>query len=515
MASRISVTHLITGDAMNQTSSNNSTLTVKGTSVAPKKPVHTGLTIGILAFAMFLVIVTAGIVVPLLPTLQAEFATTPTWTAWALTIYAVAGIVTLPIIGKLGDRHGKKKLWVIGMGIYAVSVALTGLAWNLPSFVIFRALSGLGLATFPLSYGLIRDEFPAHRIAPSLGILTAALGLGAGSGLLIAGTLGQAFGWRWCFLTIAPIALVLVLLAAYRLEESPVRAAGKLDLSGTITLLIALLSFLVAMTQGGIWGWTSAYTVGLLIVSLVFSVLFVAIELRVVEPMLHLRIFRTRNVFFTLMTAIVAGICMYTMISSIPYLLRTPAPAGFGLNTLQTGLTMFPGSFMIFLTGLYAGTLINKRGGKLPLVVGTLAMLLGYVALYTFSSSWLEVTLDQMLIGGGFGFSLSAMAAIIVHSLPQDEMGIGSGVYSIMRSLGNVIGPTVVSAYLLTYSALLPVPSPGGVHMVSFPTATAFHNIWLTTIGIALVGVVTSLLVRGDVAKLEHREPAEAATPSP
>ncbi|MGZ4934460.1 MAG: MFS transporter [Halobacteriota archaeon] len=474
---------------------------------APKKPVHTGLTMGILAVAMYLVILSAGIVSPLLPTLQAEFATTETWTAWALTIYVVVGILTSPIIGKLGDLYGKKKLWILGMGIFAISLVLSGFAWNLTSFVLFRALSGLGLAAIPLSYALIRDEFPAHRISPSLGILTAALGLGAASGVILASVMAQAFGWRWAFYAVGPVAVVLVLLAVIALEESPVKKPGKLDLLGVTTLSAALLSFLVAMTQGNIWGWISVYTVGLLILSLVFLVLFVAIERRVLDPMLHPKIFRTRNVFFTLVTAIVVGLCTYAMISSIPYLLRTPSPVGFGFSTLETGINMLPGALTIFVAGLYAGTLVNKWGGQKPLLIGAIALVVGYGALYAFHSSSLTVALDQMIIGAGIGFAYSAMAAIIVHSLPQEEVGVGSGVYTVMRSLGQVLGPTVTAAYLATYRAPLPIPTPSGVKMVSYPSVAAFNYIWLTIIGIALVGVVTSLLVRADVAKLEHRAP--------
>ena len=494
---------------MNPDISNNSKPVAKGASVPPTKHVATGLTMGILAFAMFLVIYTQSIVIPVLPTLQADFGTTTTWTAWTLTIYVVAGIVALPIIGKLGDVYGKKKLFIVGMSIFTISVALDGLAWNFPSFIIFRALSGFGLATFPLSYGLIRDLFPAHRVAPSLGILTASVGVGASIGQLMGGLLAQAFGWRWSFLTLAPIALVLVLVAVYKLEESPVRAPAKLDLAGATVISITLLSFLVAMTQGAIWGWTSAYTIGLLTISLIFAVLFVAIELRVVEPMLHLKVFRTRTVFFTLITAVVVGICTYTMLQTVPYLLRTPAPIGFGLSPLETGLVMFPGAIIIVPLGPLAGTLVNRWGGKPPLVIGTVALLLGFASFYAFHSSWLQILLDQVVVSAGIAFSYSSMAAIIVHSMPRAETGVGSAVYTVMRSLGNVIGPTVAAAYLLTYSAPLPIPT-GGFTAVSFPTQTAFDYIYLTTIGIALVGVMTSLLIRGDDTKVERRVRAGA-----
>lgn len=114
---------------------------------------------------------------------------------------------------------------------------------------------------------------------------------------------------------------------------------------------------------------------------------------------------------------------------------------------------MTPGALFIILAGPLAGSLVNRWGGKPPLVIGALALLMGYVTLFKFNSTWLEVALDQMRIGIGIGFSFSAVAAIIVHSLPREETPVGSAVYTVMRSLGNVIGPTVTAAFLLTYRA--------------------------------------------------------------
>lgn len=474
--------------------------------IDPKKPINTGITIAFLFLSIFVVLYAQGMG-PMLPTLQKEFTTTPTWTAWTLTIYIVAGIATLPIIGKLGDLRGKKRYWIVGMGIFAVSTALTGFAWDLPSFIVFRAFAGFGLATFPLSYGLIRDLFPAHRIAPSLGILTAATGAGLTAGQLMAGILTQAFGWRLFFLTLAPFAILVVLVAAYKLEESPVRAPGRLDLAGVTTITIALLAFLVAMTQGAIWGWTSAYTIGLLITSLIFAGLFIVIELRVVDPMVHLKIFRTRNVFFTLITAVVVGVCTYTMVTGVTYLIQTKPPAGLGLSVLDTALIMIPSSLLPIFVGPPTGSIVNKRGGRLPLVVATVLLFAGFVGLFLFRSSWLEVAIDEAIIGAGIGFAYTAMASIIVHSLPREETGIGSSLYTIMRSLGNVVGPTITAAYLLTFST----PVPGGRPA---PTATAFDYVFLTTIVIALIGVVASLLVRGDAGKMEQSIPTHVREPA-
>ena len=202
------------------------------------------------------------------------------------------------------------------------------------------------------------------------------------------------------------------------------------------------------------------------------------------------------------------------MVITVPYLARTPAPVGLGFNVFETGILVLPGSLLPIVVGPFAGTLVNKWGGKWPLVIGSFLLLSGFTSFYIFSTSWLEIGINQAIIGAGIGFSYTAMAAIIVHSLPRAETGVGSGVYTVMRSLGNVIGPTITAAFLLTYRAPLPIPSPGGVKMLSFPTVTAFDYIFLTTIAIAVVGLVTSLLLRGDAGKMEQSVPAEAEAPS-
>jgi MFS family permease len=199
----------------------------------------TGFILVILSLIAIMVMFTESMLIPALPTIQAEFNSTVTWTSWVLSIYLVAGAVFTPIFGKLGDTYGKKKFLVICMSLYTLGVIATGFAWNIQSLLIFRALQGLGMGMFPLAYALIRDEFPPEKVAMATGIISAMFGAGAAIGLVVGAWISENFGWRMTYHTIVPIAIAITLLAIYKLQESPIRDPSKVDISGAITFSVA------------------------------------------------------------------------------------------------------------------------------------------------------------------------------------------------------------------------------------------------------------------------------------
>jgi MFS family permease len=335
------------------------------------KPNGTSSIVIILSLIAIMVMFTESMLIPALPTLQAEFNSTATWTAWILSIYLVVGTVSAPIFGKLGDSHGKKKMLLICMALYTFGVVANGFAWNIQSLLTFRALQGLGLAMFPLAYAIIRDEFPPEKVAMATGIVSAMFGVGTAIGLVAGAWITDNFGWRMTYHSIVPFAIFVTLLAAYLLRESPIRTPSKVDYLGAGTFSVGIVAFLVAMTEGQNWGWTSINTLGLLATSLVFFVLFFLVESRVPEPLINLTILSKRNVFFTNVAAFVVGLTMYMMFESIVYLVRAPQPVGFGSSIFDAGLLFVPGSILLLLASPLAGAVVNKRGARLPLVLGS------------------------------------------------------------------------------------------------------------------------------------------------
>jgi MFS family permease len=181
------------------------------------------VTLGLLLVAGISIALMQTLVVPALPFFQREFATTPEWTTWLVTSFLVSSSVLTPILGKLGDAHGKKRMMVISLVIFGLASLGAAAAPNIGTLIAFRALQGAGAAIFPLSFGIIRDEFPAQKVGVAIGTISSVFGIGGGIGLVFSGLIVEHLGWHWLFLTGAiPVAIAAVLIAKL-VPESPIK----------------------------------------------------------------------------------------------------------------------------------------------------------------------------------------------------------------------------------------------------------------------------------------------------
>jgi len=458
-----------------------------------------------------MVMFTEAMIMPALPTLQTEFNTTAAWASWIVSIYLLVSSVAIPIFGKLGDSYGKKKLLLVCMTFYTIGVTANGFAWNLASLIGFRALQGIGLAMFPLAFAIIRDEFPPERVPVATGIVSAMFGAGAAIGLVVGAWIANNFGWRTTYHTVIPIAIALTLLAAYKLKESPIRTPSRPDVLGAATFSIALISFLIAMTEGGTWEWASSSILGLFGLALASIVLFLFIESRVADPMISLAMLSKRNVFFTNITAFIAGLANFLVFQSVIYLLQAPAPIGCSCSLFQAGLVMAPGSLLMLVTAPLAGAIVTRRGAKLPLFMGAVALAASFCYFYAFHATQLQMLLGVMISFVGMGFMMVAMINIIIQSVSQVQTGIATAMNTIFRTVGGVVGPTIVGVYLTQYTTLIRKPTPHGLMMIPIPSDTAFDYIFLTALGVAIIGIFVILLIKGrsDQVHIEEGEPVE------
>src|SRR3954469_16220468 len=238
------------------------------------------LTVAGISFALM-----QTLVVPALPFFQKEFDTTATWVTWIATGFLLSSSVLTPILGKLGDTYGKERLLVISMAIFGIASLAAAFAWSLPSLIAFRILQGAGAAVFPLSFGIIRDEFPPEKIGLGIGTVSSVFGVGGGVGLVLSGVIIEHLSWHWLFLIGAVPVLGSTVLLALHVPESPVKFPTRPDYVGGVTLSLALGSLLIAISEGGRWGWLSGGVLGLLALSVAVFALWVRIEQRVPEPL--------------------------------------------------------------------------------------------------------------------------------------------------------------------------------------------------------------------------------------
>ena len=335
---------------------------------------HHNVTLAILTLAGAAFSLQQTMVFPALRTFQDTFGASTAWTTWVLTGFLVSGAVLTPILGRLGDQFGKERLLVISLGLFLAGCLGAAFAWNLWSLIAFRVVSGAGGALFPLSFAIIRDEFPPERVKVGIGLLSAVWGVGGGFGIVLSGLIVDNFSWRYLFLLGSiPVALSLVLVARY-VPESPIRSPSKVDVPGALLLSAGLISLMVALTEGEQWGWGSPLLLGVLVLSALFFLLWGVVESRSSAPMVDLRMLAHRPILLTNIATLISGFALFSCFVLIPTLVETDSANGYGFSASATkaGLYLLPSSLAMLFAGPLAGAVGRRYGSKWPLAVGML-----------------------------------------------------------------------------------------------------------------------------------------------
>jgi EmrB/QacA subfamily drug resistance transporter len=463
--------------------------------VAETERQHYNTTLAILTVAGTAYALQQTMVIPALPTLQRELHTTTTWVTWVLTALLLIASVSTPILGKLGDQYGKERLLVISLVLFFIGCVGAAAAWNIWALIFFRAFQGLGAAVFPLSFGIIRDEFPREKVGVGIGLISAVFGVGGGFGIVFSGLIVDHLSWRWLFIFGAiPVAIAAVLVHRF-VPESPIKTASRVDFLGGLLLSAGLVCLLVALTEGESWGWTSARVAGLLAGSAVFLALWAVAELRVPEPMVDMRVFVRRQVLFTNICALITGFAMFGTFVLIPNFVETPRGLsadtarlvhyGFNASATKAGLYLVPSSFALLFAGPAAGLIGRRTGSKWPLAAGMLlsGISAGMLALWH-DEPW-HVLVAMPVLGTGVGFAFAAMATLITEAVSPSETGIATGMNTVMRTVGGVIGGEVGAAILTSHTI------PG----TSVPGVRGYEVAFALAAVAALAGVVVAVLV--------------------
>jgi EmrB/QacA subfamily drug resistance transporter len=434
-------------------------------------------------------------VVPALPVLQRELSTTTTWATWVLTVFLLVASVATPILGKLGDQYGKARVLVISLSLFLAGCIGCAFAWDIWSLIAFRALAGTGAAVFPLSFAIIRDEFPPEKVGVAIGLVSSVFGVGGGFGIVLSGLIVDHLSWRWLFIFGSIGIGLAILLVARFVPESPVKFPSRVDVPGAALLSGGLIAFLVALTEGENWGWTSGRIVSLFATAAVLLVLWVLVELHVPEPMVDMRMMVRRPVLLTNITALISGFAMFSVFVLVPNFVETPRELpeqwarlvdyGFSASATQAGLYLLPSALVLLFAGPLAGIIGRNIGFKWPLAIGMLLISVAAAMLALWHDEPWQLVSSQPIFGIGIGFAFAAMATIIAQSVRPSETGVASGMNTVMRTVGGVIGGQVGAAHLTAHTIPgTPVPSVDG-YEIAFALGS----------GAALVGAAVAIFI--------------------
>jgi EmrB/QacA subfamily drug resistance transporter len=467
---------------------------------------HYNVTLAILTLAGIAFALQQTMVIPALPTLQRDLHTTTTWVTWVLTIFLLVASVATPILGKLGDQYGKERLLVISLAAFLVGSIGCAAAWNIWILIAWRAVQGLGAAVFPLSYGIIRDEFPREQVGVAIGLVSAVFGIGGGFGIVLSGVIVDNFSWRWIFIVGAVgIAAALVLVRRF-VPESPVKTPSSVDYVGAVLLSGGLIALLVALTEGESWGWSSTKTLGLGAIALVLLLVWGLAELRVKDPMVDMRMLARREILFTNITALISGFAMFGTFVLVPNFVEMPhglassvqraVDYGFDASATKAGLYLLPSSFALLFAGPLAGIFGRRTGFKWPLTIGMVLVAVAAASLASWHDKPWQILLEMLVLGVGVGFAFAAMATLITEAVRPTETGVATGMNTVMRTVGGVIGGQVGAALLAAHT----IPGTNNV-----PSARGFTIAFAVAAVAALVGAVFAFLITPTRARGQQR----------
>jgi len=459
--------------------------------------------IGVMAFAGILVMYIETMVVPSLPVMVSDFHTDYDMLSWVITAYLISGTVSSIIFGKLADIYGKKKMFLIVSGVYALAIIFGGFANSLDVFIAIRAVQGVGMAMFPLAFSLIRDEFTPDTIAVAQGVVGGTVAGGASLGLVLGAYISQNYGWQFDYHTAIPVALALFILAARVLRESEYRANVKIDWLGTFTLITSVTLLLIALSQGQYWGWQSNAVVSLIAISIALLFIFIIVEMNAKEPLIDLKLLSSRNIFLINVISIFASSGQFFLYYTIPPLLEDPSPVGFGESIVTAGLTNLPASLLAMVTAPFAGFLTQKKGPRFTLLVGIFLQIMAFIALYFNRGDAFAITEDSTILGLSMPFAMVGIINILVRETPEDKVGVSTGMNQFFRNFGSTIAPAIAGVIEVSYQQgviLGLIPGNGSIPYIPmiqyFPSNESFSYIYIIGIIFLLITLAFTLALK-------------------
>jgi EmrB/QacA subfamily drug resistance transporter len=470
---------------------------------SPTHRQHYGVTLAVLALAGVAFALLQSLVAPALPEIQHDLHTSESAVTWVLTAYLLSASVATPLLGRLGDIHGKERVLVGVLVVLGVGTLMSALATSLPMLIAGRVVQGIGGGIFPLAFGIIRDEFPRERVAGGIGLMSAILGIGGGAGIVLAGVIVRHLSYHWLFWFPLVAVAVAAVASALFIPESPVKAPERISWGAAALLSGGLAGLLLAVSQTSNWGWGSARTLGLAATGLVLLAAWVRVELASPEPLVDMRVMRLRGVWTTNLAGFLLGFGMFSSFILVPQLVELPTSTGFGFGASVTGAGLFllPSTVMMLLVGPMAGRLEHRFGSKPPLVAGSAFAAAAFVLLDLAHGARVDIYIASGLLGIGIGLAFAAMANLIVIAVPPDQTGVATGMNTIMRSIGGALGTQVIASILTAnVIAATGLPAEAGFTL-------AF---WLAAAALA-VGVVAALAIPGRASGGRAPVPAPAA----
>ena len=487
------------------------------------------MSLAILGSALLIAMYGETMLLPAIPDIIEEFNISYNTSSWILSAYLIAGAVATPLGGKLSDIYGRKKMVMIILIIYIIGITLGGISTNITFLIVSRVIQGIGIAMFPIAFGIIRDQFPIDKLAIGVGVFSSMFAAGSVVGLALGANIIENFGWRTTFFSIVFVAIGLWFIIRRYIDdkqesENTINTSEQLqasdssqdrinvpdedittgknkkniDIKGTISLAVTVISLLMVLSysqSNHIGNFQIAIFLSVGIASLV---LFVIVEKKSKSPLVNFQLMSNRTILSANIILVIAFLSMFTVFQTVPVLVRSPQPFGFGESVVTTANIQLPFMIVFLLFAPSSGFIVSKLGNIKPTIIGSIVSALGFASLFLFHSDGMLVAANLAIIAGGLSLMQVGGFDIVLQSTPRKFSGISLGMTVLFNLVGGSVGPAVAGIYMQTNQVLIK-----GVG--SYPSPDSYNLIFLTIAIASLIPVALSIYIR----KRSHKVPVE------
>ena len=504
----------------------------------PCEKIHasTWITLAILGSTILITMYGETMLLPAIGQIIKDFEISYSTSSWILTAYLISGAVMTPIAGKLSDIYGKKKMVLIIFMIYILGISLGGLSTNIYVLLTARVIQGMGISMFPIAFGIIRDQFPVQKLAISVGIFSSMFAAGSVVGIAIGGSIIKNFGWQSTFFTTMPIAIVLWIIirkfvqnnggakaeeernggaefsqnmdsvSKIRNTSEPQKIASNkkhdIDLKGTITLAITITSFLLTLTYFANINndvntdlidpsYTFIALVSLAALTIGSSILFIVIEMKEPIPLIPLKLITNKILLPTNIILLIFGITMFMVYQTIPILVTSPPPLGFGGDAITSANIQLPFMIVFLVFAPSSGFIVSKIGNFIPVVVGSIITTIGFFILFVFHSTESMISINLVMISAGLSLINVGAFNIVLQYTPNKFSGVSVGISVVIVLIGSSIGPVIASIFMQTFQESINDRGEG-----SYPSLLSYNLIFLTATLVSTISIASGILLK-------------------
>jgi MFS family permease len=498
------------------------------------------ITLAILSGLGIVVMSSETMVLPAIPEFIVDLDISYDDSSWILAAPLVTGAVMTPIAGKLSDTYGKKRMLLIILGIFILGLLIGALTTNFLSLLTARVMKGIGISMFPIAFSIIRDKFPPEKLAIGQGIFSSTLSGGAVIGLLIGGGIVESYGWRGIFIFLLPIAIILfamiakfvhvkeierqqlvsnkgsefcctfthvrkdILLtentntyAVTNVNNADARLSKCLDIKGAVTLSVTIVSFLITLQllEKPTISNNLIQIIIFSIASVASLILFVRIEKKSTFPLIDFKLLKNKTILSANIINMIVGLtALMVVYQTLPILIRSPPPVGFGGDASSIASVQLPYMIVSLIFSVASGFVISKVGNLKPTTIGTIVTSVGFFILFMFHSTEASIATVLILVAIGLALMQIGSVNVVLTSTPKQFSGVSLGMNLLIYLIGASVGPVIAGTFMQANQVFIESETNNNIS-ASFPSLESYDLIFLMAALIAVSSIAFAMLL--------------------